>query len=592
MKQFKFLLKYNQVFEATQQDKERINELYEWLQKSQAMNAIVALENESDFPIGTNAVPEKSSSSKIIGPKRAYYLHLDEGQLKINFKRNFTPNNAFIIVSLRENGYEGELVTGERTASEFGTDEEQRSSAESQFRKLNSEESKNKYALLRIPTDNITGEQIEKLKDLTKLAEKWNKNYNANIDNTISDPLEMKQMLYNFMNKYNTKMKEVRAKAFEEGERKMVSYSAKDFKVSVPNKFIALEDCLRWTWAYFISRTTPRILDKNKTFDYLMKNNYLWNQELPLGGRYGENIDIENFLNGSLNKKEIIEKLKSGGGVKSLVASELKDITRTTQFLKQAFKVLGLKFISETQGAFSGKVVSRGAVPLSKIPDREVDSSSNWIIGFELSNILSTKNTILGLAAKSMTKNIIEFTNRSLIFQLSQRPEFTKEGKEQINTKIDGDKVIIYFEARTEQEALLQLLTGYSFKTQSGERITYGPWLLKAFTETSNVIINGEEVEADTFLGIIRNYITLLGKNLTSFIPNSKNNPYFLLTNIPNDISETDPRILKLISQVINNNLTLKEKLQQKNNELYNLLTQNGLTPVDISTKRKGKRAI
>jgi len=599
MKQFKFLLKYNQVFEATQKEKDEkkayINAIYDELLESPAMNDIVAL--KTDFSEMTGGVPFNEKNSRI-HPTRSYYVLVDEGKFKINFKRNFTSNTATIIVKF-EDGRPVEYIfeTHERTASFAGSDEEQREAAESFFRKMNIEESKNKYPSLRIPTDSTTGQQIEKLNDLIKLAEKWNQIYNANIDTKVGDPIELKKRLYDFMEKYNEDMEKVRAEKFAEGEKKMVSYG-KDFPVKMI--FDDLEKCLRWVWAYFVARKTPRTLDPAKTFDYLMKNEYLWKQKLPLGYRYGSKIDIEDFLNGELNKKEIIEELKfRGGGIKSLVASELKDIKRTTQFLKQVFKVLGLEFISETEGSFSSKVVSRGAAPLSEIPKRELTSGttkeeigSNWIIGFEISKVLSSKNTILGLAAKNMTKNQINFTNRDLVFQLSQRPEFTKVGKEKIHTEISGDKVIIFFEARTEQEALLQLLTGYSFKTQSGEKITYGPWLLKAFTETNNVTINGEEVEADTFLDIIRNFITLLGKNLTNFIPNSKNNPYFLLTNIPTDISETDPRILKLISQVINNNLTLKKKLQQKNNELYNLLTQNGLTPVDISTKVKGKRAI
>ena len=188
-----------------------------------------------------------------------------------------------------------------------------------------------------------------------------------------------------------------------------------------------------------------------------------------------------------------------------------------------------------------------------------------------------------------MTEGSIEYTNNDLVFRLSKRPEFTRtKTGNRINTEISGNKVFINIEARTEQEALLQLVTGYRYK-KDGQEIILGPWISKAFTESDDVRIDSEQIEATTFLGIIREFTELLGKNLNSFIPNSQNNPLFDINSIPSTISENDPRILKLIAATINSSLELKRKLKEENEGLYAELVTNGLTklPEDTSTEEK-----
>lgn len=579
MKQFKFLLNYKQIFETRQEDIQKVNQLLEQLLESPAMKDIVALEEEG------KAVGSERGSTKI-GPKRIYQINISNGILKINFMETFTSRDSYINVN-DDGTYT--FRTAERTASWAGDTPEQKAASESYFRKLEKEQNKNKFPLLRIKTDYISGKQIEKLEDLKSQAEKWNKKYNADI--VISDNAEdIKTQLYDFMIAYNDEMLKNQEQAKAEGHKKYVAYTSQDFPVIM--NFDDLEDCLRWAWAFFITRKTPRNLDPYKTFDYLMSHKDLWNKELPIGERYGRrSADIENFLDGSLNNNEIIDQLKlNGGGIRSIVASEIKNIDRTTQFLKQVFKLIGLDFVKTTKGSFGSGYRSRGAVPEEELTDLEKKSErEKWIIGFEISKVLSTENTILSLAAKRMTEGSIEYTDHDLVFQLSKRPEFTltKLGSN-INTEISGNKVLINIEARTEQEALLQLVTGYKFK-QDDKDVILGPWISKAFTESDDVKIKGEKIEATTFLNIIRKFTELLGQNLNNFIPNSKNNPLFDIDAIPTNIEENDPRILKIIAATINSSLELKRKLKEENEGLYAELVANGLTklPEDTSTEEK-----
>lgn len=273
----KFLNNFK-LFEANIEENEKVEKLFNALIDSPAMKDIVALKEEVDFPYGTNrSIPlvSEEKPSKKIHSKRVYYVHISDGKLLINFRQNFTPYDATITIK-------DDVITfktAEKTASWAGKTKKQIDSAESYFRNLNPLEIKNKYAFLRFDTDTEIGEKIQDLESLKKQAEKWNDKYNAGIVIT-NKKLDMKKKLINFMNSYNEKIKKERDEAIAKGEKKYVSSGPSDFPIL--QNFNDLEKCLRWVWAYFISRKISRKLNPKQTFEYLMNNKKFWNKQLPL----------------------------------------------------------------------------------------------------------------------------------------------------------------------------------------------------------------------------------------------------------------------------------------------------------------------
>ena len=93
MKQFKFLLNYKQIFEATQEDKQKIDTLYSQLLESPAMKDILALKEE-----GKASVESERGATKI-GPKGIFKINIRSGEIKINFGETFTSRDSFIILN-------------------------------------------------------------------------------------------------------------------------------------------------------------------------------------------------------------------------------------------------------------------------------------------------------------------------------------------------------------------------------------------------------------------------------------------------------------------------------------------------------------
>lgn len=624
MKQFKFLSSYTQVFEGRQENKKIVDELLDILKDSSAMNDIVAL--REDFPEGTAAaIHEDPRGAKAIGPDRAYQITKTESEFRISFKSNYGRHADIKLdpdyITLNEDGTFNIkddatflFQTSEQSASAFG-DEEQKKAANSFFRLLDKEDIKHKYANLSIPLD-IAGvgdvwefdlkssegsKGMRSINRIAKFAEKWNEKYSRFADSYIDIPSKpttddsnevknawrdaMLNKLDSFKKAYNAKMTPIRDAAVESGEKKVLSVKHTTFPVEMT--FNNLEDCLRWVWSYFVARKTSRRLDAEKTFNYLMyERTDLWGKRLPIGDRY---VREEKGLTGRFSEDEEFMKR---AGLRAIVGTEIMDIENVVDFVIRLYKTIGLT-ITPIRGTWASVGVSKGAKRIDEFPTKTnketgekipsvPDATTQYIMGFEISNDLTQTNSILSAAAKLFTESVVKYMDTDLIFELSPRSEFKYTDSKKITTRVDADMVRIYFECRTEEEAFRKLLTGFKGKDETGKEIMVNPFILQAFSARQKVKTSDKEIEKAFFLSIITNYTKYLKDNMAKFVPSIATKS-FSVNNLP-AIAPDDSKILEAIVATLKTPAIsaksddIKRSLKEINMPLYTKLVSAGMT--------------
>lgn len=623
MKQFKFLSNYTQIFEGVQENKKIVDKLLEMLKDSSAMNDIVAL--REDFPKGqAAAIHEEPRGAKAIGPERAYQITKSDSKFMISFKSNF---GRHADIELEPNyitiDQEGNFVidenatflfkTSEQSASAFG-DEEQKKAADSFFRFLNKEDIKHKYHNISIPTDiagvgdvwryDLTDKGgtrgMSSIRRITNFADKWNEKYGSFAETYIDIPEspnfedsnevknswrdEMLKRLNDFKLAYNAKITPIRDAAVSSGEKKVISVKHSTFPVIMT--FDNLEECLRWIWAYFVARKTSRRLDAGKTFDYLMNERKdLWGKRLPIGDRY---VREEKGLTGRFSEDEEFMKR---AGLRAIVGTEIMDIENVVDFVIRLYKSIGLT-ITPIIGTWASVGVSKGAKRIDEFPTKTKetgekipsvpDATTQYIMGFEISNDLTQTNSILSAAAKLFTESVVQYMDTDLIFELSPRSEFKYTDSKKITTRVDADMVRIYFECRTEEEAFRKLLTGFKDKDETGKEIMVNPFILQAFSARQKVKTSGKEIEKAFFLSIITNYTKYLKDNMAKFVPSIATKS-FSVNNLP-AIATDDSKILDAIVATLKTPAIsaksddIKRSLKEINMPLYTKLVSADMT--------------
>ena len=610
MKNFKFLLNYTQIFESRKEDpirKEKARILYEWLLNSNAMQDIVALKEDYH-----KTTAREQRGSLFQHPSKAYLVNFtEEWGLKINFEQNFNPRDCYISVnpdcitinpdgsySINTENSNFLFQTAERTASFIG-DEEQIKSHTSYFRLLKNEDSKNVNANIYLPTNYITGEPVTndiifdpktnkpiKQKTLNDWAIEWNKNYGADIIIDDKTDKEIQDQMKDFSVEYNAKMKENRIKQADKMNLKFVTYNSKDFAIT--KEFVNLEECLRWAWCFFVARKTSRVLDASKTFDYLLhKRKDLWGKKLPLGERYGEEfspVDLNIGLGKEISKDEafIESAYIDKKGLRGEVGKDIQEIKRTTAFIIRLYELLGLD-IKAIEGIWTTKGwVSKGLKNVNELDWEKAVESHKYIMGFNISNILSKPGTILGAAAQTFTSKDVKYMNSKLAFELSPRSEFkVSDSGVKIPTTITSDMINVFFECRTEEEAFKKLLYGYD---------NVEALILQAFSARESVIVGEKEVKKKSLLALITTFTNYIRVHANEFVPIDKET---FANEIPYDIAIDDVRILHGIIEALNSaelagkSRDIKTILNQQNKGLYDKLISAGMKPIEAEKIEK-----
>lgn len=583
MKKFNFLSRYKEIFENKAPESE-VKKLREILNYSVAMSDIEALD-----PDRIEDKVKFSSVSAIRKMDGTYTIKNDVKGLRITFFDNFTSNHAYIEVHKSGGEYTYIFKTAERTASFIGKNKNETPEQEAErkkqaigfFRNLDKEYVKNDFRKKFAPAEF-----------------KWGKDEEGNDIKIMRKPEteEEKEIRLAYNAEMEQKMKEERAKRDSGGDSnyKYVAYTTKDFPIEV--EFDNLEECLRWAWAFFVARKTSRILDPQKTFDYLMDREDLWGKGLRMGDRYGD-IDYK-------SDEGIVGVLKKGG-LLNIVGTDLKDVSKTVEFIKDIYKLLGLNIepIKGKWGAIGD--VSRGIVREDDPQRTQVvkDYDKEYVIGFEISKTLSNENTILGIASKSFTEKEVKYMEDNLIFELAPRDKFKyKHGavgdKRKVPTVISDSMVRIYFECRTEEEAFRKLLLGFKIQEPGVKAELMQPLLLQAFSKREKVIVGkATNVQKKYMLALITIFTKYIKDNIAEFIPQIKSSKLFA-DSIPTNISMDDPRILKGIMLALTSrplagkSLQIKNILKEEQPDIYNKMVDLGLSPVtDVTNKEAEKDA-
>jgi hypothetical protein len=592
----KFLQKYMRFFEAYTPDSSRtekaevekrakqVSELYKQLtdektKVGKAMGAIVALRDDyNDDTYYGNFTAATQKGTYIPDSSGAFAVYNDATRgLRISFKKNFTPKDCFIYFRPKEDGsYTYFFETAELTATFMGrkeeTEEQKNARQEAEkgfFRFLNKEDSKNLFKKLTVKKDYATGEPL--------------------VEET---PEERQERLAK-----NVEIEADRKAAYAAGNWHSVSNVKTDYLIT--NEFDNLEDCLKWAWAYFVARKTPRKLDKIKTFVYLIKNfDSLKNKKLPIGDRYGsEGEKVDGTVINDLEKEESLLSdisTERETGLISMLGEELKDMRSTAYFVKNIYALLGLE-VKPIEGTYDSSTdVTRGAVrkiDVSKTGS-ETAERPDWIIGFDISNNLSNSNTILGAACKSFTNSPVKYMDKDLIFELAPRNEFKYKDGKKIETKMTDTAVEVYFSCREEEEAFRKLLLGFKLQSAGIKAEDIKPIILSSFSgESKEIIVIGEmgnvdEVKNSFILALIVEFTKNIAKNIELFIPGIKTKGRGKSFEVPN-INSDDPRILKILAETLDSSksligktLSIKQALKDNSPEIYAKLTSAGMTPL------------
>lgn len=578
MKKFNFLSRYKEIFESKAPEAE-VERLREFLNSSVAMRDIEALD-----PDRIEDKLQHSSSSAIRKMEGTYTIKNDVRGLRITFFDNFTSNHAYIEVHKNGDNYTYTFKTAERTASFIGKnknetpeqEEERKKNAVGFFRNLQKEFSKKEFKKMFAPPeykwvkDDKGKEYLKKLEPETEEERNRRLAHNAEMERRMKEEREKRA-------------------AGEESEYKYVAYTTNDFPIEI--EFDNLEECLRWVWAFFVARKTSRILDPQKTFDYLMEREDLWGKGLKMGDRYGDvDYKSEEGIIGVLNR----------GGLLNIVGTDLKDISKTVEFIKDIYKLLGLN-IKPIVGKWAAiGDISKGLVRNDETPNAETikDEGSQYVMGFEISSVLSNQNTILGIASKSFTEKQVKYMKDDLIFELSPRSEFkyqhgAKPEERKLPTVIDENMVRIYFECRTEEEAFRKLLLGFKIQEAGVKAEAMQPLLLQAFSKREKVIVGkAANVQKKYILALITIFTKYIKDNIAEFIPQIKSNKLWA-DSIPTNIAMDDPRILNGLILALTSKSLAGKSIQIKNilkedlPTVYNKMVDLGLTPVSEIGKEK-----
>lgn len=626
----KFLEKYMRFFEAYTPDSSRtekaevekrakqVSELYNQLTDSnskvgKAMGAIVALRDDyNDDTYYGNFPPATQKGTYIPDPSGAFAVYNDVTRgLRVSFKKNYTPKDCFIYFRPKEDGgYTYFFETAELTATFMGrkdeTEEQKAARQEAEkgfFRFLNKEDSKNQFSKEKLKKDYATGETLDKETEEEKYA-RLESDREAGKKSAPPTRSELEEERKNRLSR-NAQIEANRKAAYAAGNWHSVSNTKTDYLIT--NEFDNLEDCLKWAWAYFVARKTPRTLDKITTFVYLIKKfDSLKNKKLPIGDRYGsEGENISGTIIEDLEKEEGLMSdisTKRDSGLIGMYGEELKDMRSTVYFIKNIYSLLGLE-VKPIEGSWdTSSDVSRGAVRKKDVAinPKETVKRPEWIIGFDISNNLSNSNTVLGAACKSFTNNAVKYMDRDLIFELAPRNEFKYTDGKKIETEISDTKVEVYFSCREEEEAFRKLLLGFKLQAAGIKAEEVKPIILSAFSGESKEIItvgemgDVEEIKNSFILALIIDFTKNIAKNIEQFIPSIKSKGRGKSFDVPN-INPDDVRILKILATTIDSSknligksLSIKQALKNNSNELYTKLVSAGMTPLKEATPTSG----
>ena len=643
MKQFKFLLKYMQLFESNssiRDNKKIVDKIAEILESSPAMKAIKSL--REDVPTGgpgSVRAKEEERGAKWIQPQGMYFIEKTPTRYHISFKENFSRVTAEIefepdFITLNPDGSFNIkenptfiFVTGEQTSSQLSQKPEIKAAGSSYFRELKPEEAKNKFKELLFPVylqrtqsesvliDNLrkkdATEIIKKVKNCAEMFQKKGEetkdqfpdfelprivlnssplpepsnsnvsleDWKQSVENWYNDSYKK---LQNFQSIYNQQMTPKRKAALQSGETKTISKSHTDFEIKHTTN--NLEDCLKWAWAYFVSRKTSRVLDALKTFNYLYKTKKgaeLLDKKLPIGSRYYTIEELENDggIGSALSKdKEFIKTAivtKKEKSLLSEVGEHIVDMGKTANFLKSAYKDLGLNIeLLEkgwAAGGFYGRTeITRAESEKSKTP---VDFTEGNIGEINISPILSTKGTILGAASETFTEDVVKYMNNPLIFTLEKRKEFKYDYNKQqkIYSRVSPGEIFVTIESRTEEELFQRLLFADSDPINPENPENPTSLLIQAFSTRKSVIVGeGEEKPKKHIIDLILDFTEALKDNIKELVPNFSNElgAEFDIPETAN--KETINKCLKIaISKQRGKTKEIKNILQTTNSDLY-----------------------
>jgi hypothetical protein len=275
----------------------------------------------------------------------------------------------------------------------------------------------------------------------------------------------------------------------------------------------ALEQAIRYAWAYFVSRKTTRYLDRKKTLENLVNNQTYWGKGYPLS---------------KFKTEEAPEEIREPDSLKGKEGEIARGLNKSMTFLISLYKTLGLN-IKPVEGAWGTHGFVKGMITKDEFNTQEVvDEADQVFIGCKITPLISgTSETLLGAIAPLYGDKVsVMQSTEPMLFELSKRDAFTLKGGKQVPTEMTKEKVNCYIAATNERDALKKFLTKIS----------------EAFKLFDKVYVDNQPQNIKYIFNIIKQFNTIITKNGFRYL-------HTLIPDINADwtIDPYDERILKIL---------------------------------------------